>query len=284
MISVSINITYAECLKALLSTLNISMSRLSKAINVDNSLINRWIHGKRIPPYGTSYIEKIAEYLAKNASSTYHREQLEHLLINLSGDIHVECNNYVSAIKKILLEAQCYSIETRKLEKRERKNTSSISNQDLKPVFIYETELKSFDSSSSGHINSPLHTFNLSEKDKIIYGLDNIMSQFISLLEYAQNHKGSEGDSIYITYSDFEPTTIDYSKLNIIKNLLFNAIQNGWTIVFLININISSSNITIFTQLMLSLISTGKIKIHYFKKKKYEKFIHSIGEHYGLHI
>lgn len=54
------------CLKQLLNTLNINENKLAKAINVDPSLISRWVNGKRPISAKSDYIKVISNYLSKN--------------------------------------------------------------------------------------------------------------------------------------------------------------------------------------------------------------------------
>ena len=77
------NMKFGECLKQLLSILGISMNQLSKAINVDSSLVNRWVNDKRIPLYNTSYIEHISEYLSKNVTNTFQIQHLNKLFMDI---------------------------------------------------------------------------------------------------------------------------------------------------------------------------------------------------------
>ncbi len=55
---------FGECLGVFLSELNVSRSRLAKEINVDRSLVSRWISGERIPSYDASYLEDISRFLS----------------------------------------------------------------------------------------------------------------------------------------------------------------------------------------------------------------------------
>ena len=106
-------IRFGECLNMLLSALNISNNRLSKSINVDSSLISRWLHEKRIPSYRTNYIENISEYLSQNILNSFQEQRLDEVINTLCENIDSKMS-VKDKINKVLLEAQGYSLETKK--------------------------------------------------------------------------------------------------------------------------------------------------------------------------
>ncbi len=59
------------------------MNKLAKAIYVDNSLVNRWVNEKRIPPLSSPYLEKIADFLSTCIVSTYQNRLLEEMFSQL---------------------------------------------------------------------------------------------------------------------------------------------------------------------------------------------------------
>jgi len=105
--------TFGECLKYMLLALNLSMSRLAKSIHVDSSLVNRWVHGERIPPYDSSYIENIADYLSKNVYNEFQVNNINDILLKQGLKLD-NVNNIDDKIKTALLEAQGYSFELKK--------------------------------------------------------------------------------------------------------------------------------------------------------------------------
>ncbi len=71
---------FANRLTLLLRQFNISNAKLAKAINVDPSLVSKWINGKRVPASNSMYILQIAEYFLKNLHDTYEQPLLLELL------------------------------------------------------------------------------------------------------------------------------------------------------------------------------------------------------------
>lgn len=259
------NISFGECLKYLLTTLDISMSRLSKVINVDSSLINRWIHGKRIPPYGTSYIEKIAEFLSKNIYNTYQIEKINELYKKIYGDTRF-INNEEEKIRKMLLETQGYSIENKKIEKIAHKNYYANSNHNQ----VFKLHSKYMKEQGKNEINNNFNqitnSIQLSHDDMIICEIDNIFTAAITLTEEAAKKKSSKGNVIYITFDNKDFNTISYKKLNYWKDTLLKAIGNDWQVIYLMKVD-NNANITyIFFNLLLPLIQTKKVTLFSFDK------------------
>lgn len=240
------NIKFGECLNFLLSTLDISINRLSKAINVDCSLVNRWIHEKRIPSYDTIYIESISEYLSKKIQNSFQMQDLDELFLRVCKDAAIGIG-MKDKIKKVLSETQGYSIECRKKEMKEAKNCSigmeQISKYNLTP-----------------HIN-------LSSEDKIIIGSENVLSASISLLETAADQKCEMSNTIYISFNnEMDYTNYPHTDLIRWRNVLLKAISNGWNVLFLFRIDSNIYRTVGFIHFAQPLISTGKFCPYYFKK------------------
>ncbi|NLO21435.1 MAG: helix-turn-helix transcriptional regulator [Syntrophomonadaceae bacterium] len=71
---------FASRLALLLKQFDISNAKLSKALNVDPSLISKWINGKRVPSPNSIYISRIADYLLKYLIDEYQQSLLLELL------------------------------------------------------------------------------------------------------------------------------------------------------------------------------------------------------------
>ncbi|PHV69749.1 hypothetical protein CS063_14235 [Sporanaerobium hydrogeniformans] len=104
---------FSDCLRTLLSISGISINRLSRAITIDNSLVNRWVNGKRIPPYNTLYIEQISEYICKHIKNSFQEKQIDELFFTMDKPEDIGYS-LEKKIEIILLEAQGYSIKNKK--------------------------------------------------------------------------------------------------------------------------------------------------------------------------
>ncbi|MHB8061925.1 MAG: hypothetical protein ACYDG2_04705, partial [Ruminiclostridium sp.] len=266
------NMTFGECLKYMLSALDISINRLSKAINVDSSLVNRWIHGTRIPAYHTPYIESIIEYLSKNIQNSFQVQHLNELYLNLNVcEDHnlIYCNK--EKIRITLLEAQGYSIECEKSKRKRNKDSSANKKQMSKSLNNYQQdiarEVYTIDETHVSNTPNLIDFIALSNNDKIIFGTKNIISSAVSLLEAALKKECKDNKMIYITFNndlDIESNSCD--ELVYLKDLLLKALINEWHVLILFSFNNNIDRTLRFINFVLPLLKTGRLDIYYFKK------------------
>ena len=255
---------FGESLKILLSILDISVSRLSKAINLDSSLISRWINERRTPSYKSSiYIENISEYLYKGIRNSFQENHINNLYLKIfeDGDINIGTGE---KIKKILLQCQGYSIECRKQAMEENKLNAPGSNYNAKflrksPFYLNKGVHKKYNMSSE-HDSKAFS--GLTKEDKIIIGSKNILCVGLSLIEDASARKCDNSDTIYISFNN----EMDSRCLSYYKSALLKAIENGWNVVNLLRLNNNIARTVKFIDFAWPLIITGKFTPYYFKK------------------
>jgi len=248
---------FGECLSKLIYALNISSNRLSKAINVDSSLVNRWIHGKRIPSYNTPYIESISEYLSKNVYNTYQIQRISNLLLESGTEVKSK-TDLQEIIKTILLEAQGYSLECKKNDKKVKcKNSDYPANKDVEishPLAL-EEYCGDFD-----------NIIELSANDKIIIGSENIHAAIINLLNTV-GEKAFGCNIIYISLNnEFSFENNNLKDLLQIRNELLKALSNGWCVKLLIRLSNNLNRTIRIINYIKPLIKTGKVFPYYIKK------------------
>ncbi|HAQ42265.1 MAG TPA: hypothetical protein DCM73_16525 [Clostridiales bacterium] len=247
------DMTFGECLRSLLSILDISMNRLSKAINVDNSLVNRWIHGKRIPAYSTAYVENIAEYLSKSFHNSTQIKRLDDLFYDI-------CENNTSAvlikdkIKVILSECQGYSIERRKRER------IKPNNQDSK----YELP---HNSSYCRNIISK-KTLSLSADDKIFFGNSNVLSLCIDLMKSASNLRSLRDNTIYVTYNNYMEigSSEVFQLMDEFRTQMLRVADKGINMCFLLKLDNNIDRILNFIKFIYPVLVTKRLMIYYYTK------------------
>ncbi|WMJ77749.1 MULTISPECIES: helix-turn-helix domain-containing protein [unclassified Sedimentibacter] len=249
------NMTFGECLKFMLSALDISMNRLAKYINVDNSLVNRWVHGERIPPYGSSYIDNIALYMSKNVYNAYQNKNLNEIIAK-HGYSNNSCDTE-EKIKRILLEAQGYSFECRKRHLDKTKNSAKV--QGFKAFGTIDVEVKNAKDMIQTKMIDGI--FGMSSNDKVIFGSENIIKYAFNMLDEAIN-EDKENKIIYLTYnSNISKNNGEMLKL---QSYLGTMIKNGWEIIILMKLDNNFSRILNFIRLSMPLMFSGKLNIYYY--------------------
>lgn len=234
--------TFGRCLKTLLSISNIRMSQLAKAINVDSSLVNRWVHEKRIP--AVPYLKNIAQYLTIYINNPLQMKIVDELIIQLGVDISSYDNNE-DIIYKILFRALSYS--------NSNKHLPGSALADIKTSINKRDE------------TGPDYSY------KLIYGNEAIYNTLMSLLELTTEKKNCKNKQIYLTYQNYpNDCFFSYGMLKRLKEKILESIQNGWYITFLIRLDCGVGGVIKFIDFILPLIKTGKVKLFYFNL--YESF------------
>lgn len=245
--------TFGECLKNMLLVLNVSMSRLAKSIHVDNSLVNRWVHEERIPPYGSSYIEKIAEYVFKNIHNESQINNINEILLRQGLDVS-NFNNMERNIKKALSEAQGWSFQHKKRNIKEKKhseeNNNNLMKQDTMVCMLKTKGLQEIVA--------------LSCNDKVVFGSDNIEKLALELLDEAVSSVMNDDKFIYMTYNNsFNKSNEDVSK---IREYFLNAVSRGWKIIVLMKLDNNMNRISRFLRFALPLLSQEGLTIYFYTK------------------
>lgn len=248
---------FGESLNHLLNALDISINRLSKAINVDSSLVNRWIHGKRIPSYNTPYIDSISEYLSKNILNTYQEQRVKELLVKFGVESDFD-SKLKDTIKIVLLEAQGYSLECKRHDisgKKESKEEEPIEKvNEYQDIKVLEDYYKEFN-----------YEILLSDKDKIIIGNKNIHAETVKLLETIAD---KTSDSIvYLSFNnEFSFDNNNIEDMLHIRDILLKAVDNGWCVKFLVRLSNNLNRTIRIINYTKPLIKTGKVIPYYIKK------------------
>lgn len=246
-------VTFGECLKYLINTLDISMSRLAKSLTVDTSLVNRWIHDKRIPPLNSNYIENITDILSKNILTNYQYSRINDFLDNYYDYSTTE--NIQNKINNALYESQGYSFEKRKKDKIMEQKLESTTEVNINP----------FDSNMN--VIREDNITNLSHDDLIIYGIDSIFTASIPLLEKASQCLSNEhNNTIHLTCNNLNTFDIGDIRIHMWRELLIKVLNRGWKIIIIIKLH---NNLLITRKLMSFLypiLHSKKVIIRYFDK------------------
>lgn len=258
---------FGKCLSFLLSTSGISINRLSKAINVDSTLVNRWVNEKRIPPYNTNYIDNISEYLSKTINNSFQINHLNELFVEVceASGTNVCIRD---KIMKVLLETQGYSIECRKMEMKKDKAHAAKKERIYKALNNYQFGYEHGDNIKFEKLTdymNPLHQTDLSKEDKIIDGSKDILTMAIFLLKAACGKKPGNNNTVCLSFiNDFDLTSQSHDSLTYFKNILSAAINRGWNILCLLRLNSNINRTINFISFALPLIKTGKFNPYYF--------------------
>lgn len=244
-IDMNTSIDFAHCLKYLLSALGISINRLSKALNVDGSLVNRWVNGKRIPSYNSNYIEAISQFLSASIKNSLQIQLIDELFERVFGvDAEGGCNE--EKIQKVLFEAQGISLNNHKLYDKESKKMLKHKKPGLKPPFYDDI-------------------VGMSQEDKAISGTHNVASAWKHLLGLAlQTHKRKK--VIYITYFNdvffYISTEEDRRQF---QTMLTDLMSQGYEVHYLLRISHDIHHLVELLEFFRPLIGNHRLYLYYLK-------------------
>ena len=234
------NIEFGICLKLLIDAVDISGSKLARIINVDSSLVNKWINGSRVPPYNTLYIDSISDYISKNIMNSYQNKRVNEILEMFVLESKIdEKADITYKIKSALLEAQGYSLEKRKTRKVKNKKTV-------------------FNNENINTLERICDCTHLTSDDFIIFGTENIFNAAFDLLNKALAVK-PESEPILITNNN----RLYYRLLSdsFYKNwekLMIKILNQEWTVLSLYNLDDNLERSKSLISEIFSLISHGK--------------------------
>jgi hypothetical protein len=275
-------VEFGKCLNALLSALNIRSSRLAKGINIDASLVNRWIHGSRIPAYNSNYVELIADYICSNILNSFQEETL-HAFLDLScySKKYDEKMSICEKIRFVLTEAQGYSIETQKKTQSGIKPAAAskdavsrffskyTANNEMKPENIPVTYgNSSANGNTPGLITQPkLFSDYTNIEVKLITGYKEVLQGMLTLLHAASQLEANEKEPILITLnSDIFSLPACEQFLSAWEKELLNVLNNGWKVVCLIRIDNNNAWTMKIVHSIQSFLGTGNYIPYYLKK------------------
>ena len=273
-----INETFGECLKKLMKVLNLNGSVLAKGINVDSSLIYKWVRNERVPSYSSSHIDSISDYFVKCIINSFQQEKVISVLEECGFQISEgELIDILNAIRKYLFESQGYSIEIFK---------NKTINEKVKAPLKVKNSLKTLNTPFSVISNAcgqtsidNNHAYELSELNipddsswdsenvKIIKGNNDVLYSALSLLQSAPSKPDNKDDEILIALNSSTNFMHNYKEYNVQwRHVLFRVLNKGWTIIILLRLNDDRKNIFKIIEDMQFALSIGKYRIYYYNK------------------
>jgi hypothetical protein len=240
-------ISFGECLSVLLKVFNINGSKLAKGINIDQSLVYKWLRNERIPAFDSPYINLITNYLTDNLNSNPYIENRITKILPFDEDASLKYLNVKSEVRNMLYKAQSYSLEFKndKLNILTGYNTYHYSD---KPAYS-RLKLEAIDKST--------------DKVKIIIGIKAVFDNIIDLVAKASENRPIN-NSILISLNSNMAYLHHYGSINIRwKNALVSAINNGWKVVFLVSLNDDTKRTIKIIEDMQIALNTNRLYVYY---------------------
>ncbi len=262
---------FGECLKKLLAALDISGSKLAKALNVDPSLISKWVNCKKIPSYESSYIESIAEYIEKSILNSFQELKIDKV-VNSIAEAEILQNKGIQIkekIKYVLFQTQGYSIENKLNEKIPIQSSGATRFINRPEIEIpAKNDIRKKLSKKPGVTSQiPLTTSN-----SLIIGCREVLYAALSLFEEAAKTSPSSKGTIFITYNTDMSLLPFFDEFYLKwRKALIKVLSNGWEVNALIRLNGNLDRTLRLINDIQAYIEAGRFMPYY--TNKYDSFM-----------
>lgn len=258
--------TFGECLAAVLNALELKCSKMAREINVDPSLIYRWLRNERVPSYDTSYIEQISTYVTGKICNSYQMEAISDLLKSHGIDAPSDTEDLQKKIKMWLEESQGYSLMLRKkaksLNRRHLDSSTKKSSQGNRASGTDRVICKPVLDNQDSAANRDFVCYH--DHIDVIKGSMEVAYAAIRLLSQAIKAPVPDDNKILITLNSKMNILLDDKFLRQeLTQTLKDALSHGWSIIFQIRINDNVERTTEIIEIIQPLLSHGNIIIYY---------------------
>lgn len=251
------SLSFSECMQQLLSILDVSGSKLAKAINIDPSLVNKWVNQKRIPPVHSNYINEIANYLSRNIVLPAQERKLKDIA-RCAGILYEEkeiADSYI-LIKNMLLKAYDCSINQYKSFKNQR---LTYNNPIILPNHI-NTGASTSDESpviTKNKYNDTLYKASaIGCNSVVIQGQKQILNNAINMLNAASKTVPVNNLPILLAYNAYVYSP-NFSSMNAFRNAIDRVLEKGWQVICIIRLNDNVKNTTEIIESLMGHLTHG---------------------------
>lgn len=256
------SLNFGECLTILLNRFDISGSELAKALNVVPSLVNKWMHNKRIVPRKSKYIEQIAEYICNNVPSRNLEENVNDIIAKFKLKIK-KCGEYEYTHKNTIVDMLSNIQGVMSIGKEKDTDTNLLE-------FTRTDEHETRPSYTENVINYGCHDGLVKKRlpgsCTIIKGFSNIMDAVSQLLTEALHKHELKSSTIMITQFTDMDIMSEYKKYKSgFYNILMEIYKKDWNVIRLFRLNNNlHRNMSILSEIN-HMLQPGKYMTYYYK-------------------
>lgn len=251
------------CLKQLLNILSINENKLAKAINVDPSLVSRWVNGKRPISTKSDYIKVISDYLSKNVYDKVQISKIQSMCQHLEVETNRDYNDVKENIHNLLEASQRRIIANIKSERYKESNNAKL---DVSQYPYCVNDIQKY-SDEYAHEYSNNNICYGAQKFEIYYENISILNKLYNMFKGAEYTKPVSQNTIMITFLSNIDFTHDYDIFNSrLLKILPGIIANGWNISLILLFNNNKYKTKKIIQLIKEILPTSSVNIYYIKK------------------
>jgi len=253
------NVTYGECLAEILKALDVKCSRLAREINIDSSLIYKWLRNERVPPYDSLYIDLILNFLSKKLIYPFQKKSVIEILSNYGIALSdASDETIINSLRRILENSQANSIKLHKKIKNEHKLKATTT------------------AGTAGLTGRP----GLTGNEKIFCGFDNVqivkgslevIHSAADLLTRTPKAPPVNEKTILITFNnDLRLQLFTREIYRTCIKTLHDLLSNGWKCILHTMFDGNTDRTIKIIEGILSLLTTGNLSVYYYPRQLYE--------------
>ena len=267
--------TYGDCLFDILGAINLKSSKLAREINIDSSLVYKWLRNERVPSFESPYIDLILNCISKRLANVSQKEALIDVLKQYDIELP-DCvdSTILKSLRQILQKSQGYSIRLHNELKSHQKLLSSKKSNVESLIQNHITDqdggtCNQFNSLElSGFVNTKgsNHLFGSLDHVQIIESHPEIIFTAVQLLKETPITPSSEDNTILLTLNSDLTFLFDEKDINqFFMNKLYHLLHRGWHIICKIKLDNNVSRTVKIIKSLQNLLAAGKLTIYYCK-------------------
>lgn len=237
--------SFGECLSALLKIFDMKGSKLAKGINIDQSLVYKWLRGERFPAYDSNYIDLISDYLSESLHANPHiKDRIAVLFPDKEGssadfDFRLE-------FRTMLRQAQTRSYDIK--DSREE----GFAGYGAK----------------TGISRSGLHGEDDIGKVRLVSDVKTLFESMLELLGKA-SQKAPGKKPVLILLNSNMAFLDQYGGVSLRwKTALLDAMRKGWEVILLIRLNDNIKRTMKLVEDILTALFTDRFRVYYIDAKR----------------
>jgi hypothetical protein len=267
------NITYSECLSGILSAMNMRSSKLSREINIDSSLIYKWLRNERVPSNESPYIELILDSIMKRLDNLAQRKAVIELLTRYEVPLSSATEDSLRfSLRLFLQSSQNYSLKVQKKLKHSRNSSTIKAHQQTDTGTMIDTEKEDPSALNRATHRSAMQLLGKTkaqlaaghDKVQIISGSLEIICSIINLLLTAMKKHNSREPILLTCNSDLLLSPGAQELARMLIQIMEELLRSGQEIILLVKVDDNGSR-TVRIIENLHLLSAGNLKVYYHK-------------------
>jgi hypothetical protein len=251
--------------------LDLKSSRLAREINIDSSLIYKWLRNERVPSNESPYIELILKCIEKRLNNSSQRKAVLDVLSYYEIELAETADICIlDSLRMILQDSQGYSVRLHNKMKIRRKFFSSgISTV---AECFENADTRSGKSENYNYSAYDLHN-TAADTENLLYGRDyvqiikgtlKILYSAVNLLKQLPKTPCPNSGTILMTFNSDIRSPLETKAISgVCVQTLYDLLSGGWNIIFKLRLDNNMNRTIKIIEYIQVLLAAGDLAIYY---------------------